>query len=236
MSDGSAAAETRSYGRSAGLLTIALGSAGLLAYVFFALASHSLSKEDYGEIVVLWSVVFVAASTLFRPIEQLLSRTLAEHDEVGEASGHVLRVAATIQAGVTFAAVIALLALKGPITDNLLEGPDALYWVMIAALIGFGGSYYARGFLAGRRQFSLYASLLVLEGSSRLVFALAVAIGIAEGVEVVAFGIAVAPLVSLIVMPLAIRRRAMPRAAANDTGAEAEFTLSKGERSRRRCW
>ena len=86
-------AETRHYGRSAGLLTIALGTAGLLAYAFFAVSSHTLDKDDYGTIVVLWSVIFFAASTLFRPIEQLLSRTLAEHEQIGEGSGHVLRIA-----------------------------------------------------------------------------------------------------------------------------------------------
>ena len=79
-----AVAETRQYGRSAGLLTIALGTAGLLAYAFFAVSSHTLDSHDYGTIVVLWSVNFIAAATLFRPIEQLLSRNLAEHEEIGE--------------------------------------------------------------------------------------------------------------------------------------------------------
>ena len=51
-----AAAETRQYGRSAGLLTVAVGIAGLLAYAFFAVSSHTLDKDEYGTIVVLWSV------------------------------------------------------------------------------------------------------------------------------------------------------------------------------------
>lgn len=233
--------ETRSYGRSAGLLAIALGSAGLLAYLFFAFASHTLSRDDYGEIVVLWSVVYVAASTLFRPIEQLLSRTLAEREQVGEDSGHVLRVAAVIQASVTAVALAALIILRDPIQDNLLEGGDVLFWVLVVSLLGFGGAYYARGFLAGRRQFGLYAALLVIEGTARLGFALAIAVGIADGIDVVALGIAVAPLAGLVVTPLALRRRP-PRgepvvttsaredgaAAPAGLGVEPEFTLSRG--------
>ena len=43
-----AAAETRQYGRSAGLLTIALGTAGLLAYAFFAVSSHTLNSHSTG--------------------------------------------------------------------------------------------------------------------------------------------------------------------------------------------
>lgn len=231
---GSAADETRRYGRSAGLLTIALGSAGVLAYLFFALASHALSKDEYGEIVVLWSVVFVGASTLFRPIEQLLSRTLAEHEETGEGTGHVLRVAGAIQTGLTVAAVAVLLALREPISDNLLEGGDVLFWSLVAAISGFGAAFYARGFLAGRRQFGLYALLLVLEGGSRAAFALAVATGIAEGIDVVALGIAIAPVGSLVVLPLALRGRhrsrptPAPTREAPDAVGEPQFTLSHG--------
>jgi O-antigen/teichoic acid export membrane protein len=233
VSRGSAASETRAYGRSAALLTLALGSAGVLAYVFFAVASHTLDRDDYGEIVVLWSVVFVCASTLFRPIEQLLSRTLAEREEVGEQIRPVLRTAALIQAALSLAAVALLLILREPISDNLLEGGEVLFWVLVAALVGFGGAFFARGFLAGRRQFGLYAALLVLEGSARLTFALAVAVGIAEGIDAVALGIAVAPLAGLAVIPLALRRRPTnPAAAASQpqlgAATEPEFSLSHG--------
>jgi O-antigen/teichoic acid export membrane protein len=224
-----AAAETRQYGRSAGLLTIALGMAGLLAYAFFAVSSHTLDKDAYGLIVVLWSVNFVVAATLFRPIEQLLSRTLAEHEEAGEGAGHVLRIAALIQGGVTLVAIVVMLALETEITNDLLDGNDTLYWVLVVGIAAFGADFYARGFLAGRRQFRFYAALLVVEGASRLVFPVAVAIGIADGVDAVALGIAVAPLACLAVLPFAFARHgALPpgEAAAPDTGLE--FTLARG--------
>ena len=168
MSTEKAAAETRDYGRSAGLLTLALGSAGVLIYAFFALASHTLDSDQYGEIVVLWSIVFVVGATLFRPIEQLLSRSLAEHEQLGEGTGHVLRVAAGIQGGLAVLSLVLLLALREPIEDNLLGGGDVLFWVLVGALVGFGAAYYARGFLAGRRQFGLYSVLLMIEGLARL--------------------------------------------------------------------
>jgi len=233
VSPGSATSETREYGRSAALLTLALGSAGLLAYAFFAVASHTLDRDEYGEIVVLWSVVFVGASTLFRPIEQLLSRTLAEREQAGEDSRSVLRTAALIQAAVSLLAVALLLILRGPISDNLLEGGDLLFGVLVVAMIGFGGAFFARGFLAGRRQFGFYAALLVVEGIARLTFALAVAVGIADGIDAVALGIAAAPLAGVVVIPFALRRRpAAPIAAAREPGpgapSEPEFTLSRG--------
>ncbi len=89
----------RDYGRSAGLLTGALGIAGVLTYGYFAIASHNLSAEAYGDIVILWSVVFLLASTLFRPVEQLLASSLAEQEQAGVSSSGSLRSAAVIQGG-----------------------------------------------------------------------------------------------------------------------------------------
>ena len=71
--------EAASYGRRASLLSIGVGLTGLITYLYFALASHELSREDYGQIAVLWSAVFITVSTLQRPVEQLLSRTVSEH-------------------------------------------------------------------------------------------------------------------------------------------------------------
>ena len=229
MSKEVASEETRRYGRSAGLLTIALGAAGLLAYAFFAVSSHTLDSHDYGTIVVLWSVNFIVAATLFRPIEQLLSRSLAEHEEVGEGSGHVLRIAGLIQGAVTTLAVVVMLILRDPITNDLLDGSTTLYWVLVVGIAGFGAAYYARGFLAGRRQFGFYATLLVLEGGSRLMFPLAVAVGIANGVDVVALGVAVAPLACLTVLPFAIARYGRSQAPPPAPDEEGlEFTLARG--------
>ena len=52
-------AEARRFGRSAGMLSLGIGSAGVLTYLYFSLASHNLDRTQYGEVVVLWSAVFV---------------------------------------------------------------------------------------------------------------------------------------------------------------------------------
>ena len=231
MTDGQVAEENRQYGRSAAGLTIALGLGGVLTYVYFALASRSLDPDEYGEIVVLWSVVFLLASTLFRPVEQLLARTLAERQQVGAPAGDALRTSALIQIGIVTALVVVLLIARGPIDEALFDENPGFFWALIAALIGFGLAFYARGFLAGRGQFPLYAALIMGEVLLRLFFALLVAIGISEGAGLLAVGIAVAPLASLAVLPLAVRRGA-PRqtvdAADNPALGEHELSLGSG--------
>ncbi len=230
MSREQAADETRRYGRSAAQLTVALGIAGVLTYVFFAITSRALDKDDYGEIVVLWSAVFLLSATLFRPIEQLLARTLAERDHAGAATGDALVAAAKIQAGLCAASVIVLLALRGPIEDNLFSDDKGMYWALLVALAGFACAFYARGFLAGRGQFTLYAVLLQIEVLLRLVFALIVAVGLAGGVSLIAAGIALAPFAGLAVIPIAVQR-GRPNAAVLDPADSPladELTLGAG--------
>lgn len=231
MNDDHASEATRNYGRSAAALTAALGLGGVLTYVFFALCSHTLDKDAYGEIVVLWSVVFLLASTLFRPIEQLLARTLAEREQARADTNDALLAAAKIQIGLCLAAVVVLLIARKPIEDELFSGDEVLYWSMLASLIGFGFAYYARGFLAGRGQFSLYAALMLSEVLLRLAFALVVVLGIAGGASLIAVGIAVAPVAGLIVLPFALRRGPPGRAAgegAVTAGGSSELTLGSG--------
>jgi O-antigen/teichoic acid export membrane protein len=220
----------RGYGRGAAILSVGIGVTGLVTYAYFSLASHSLSDGDYGQITLLWSAVFIVVSVLYRPVEQLLSRTIAEREAHGRSGSEHLRVAGTIQLalGVAFAAVA--LALRGPLEDDLFEGSSTLYWVMIGAVLAYAASYFARGFLAGNRRFELYGLLVFLEATSRVLFALAVAVGIASGQSVVALGILAAPLFSLVVVPWALSRN-LRAADGPDEGASSEgpeFTLSHG--------
>jgi O-antigen/teichoic acid export membrane protein len=229
VSERGAGAETRGYGRSAAGLTAALGLVGVLTYVFFALASRILDADSYGEIVVLWSIVFLLSSTLFRPIEQLLARTLAEREQQGINAGDALRAAGLIQGGICVAGLLGLLAARVPIQDNLFSEDPGLYWALLAAFAGFALAYYARGFLAGRRQFRLYAALLMVEVLLRLAFVLAVAIGVAEGAGMVAVGIATAPLAALVVLPLSARAKSIGRPGREAAPGEgSELTLGSG--------
>jgi O-antigen/teichoic acid export membrane protein len=222
---------------------VGIGVTGLITFGYFSLASYSLEEAEYGRITLLWSAVFITVSVLYRPVEQLLSRTIADRDARGVRGGEHLRVAATIQLalGVLFA-VVALL-LRGPIQDDLFGGSDALYWILIVTVLAYAASYFARGFLAGNHRFGLYGGLVLMEASSRCLFALAVAVGIAEGQTAVALGMAAAPIVSLAVVPWALGRRLRAGAPAGDepdpqaldaaareepSAREPEFTLAHG--------
>jgi O-antigen/teichoic acid export membrane protein len=217
---GSASAE---YGKTASFLAIGVGLTGLITYAYFLIASHVLSKPDYGQITVLWSAVFITISTLYRPVEQLLSRHISERLVKREPIGQPLRVASTIQIGLALIFAVAALALRGPIQDGLLEGNETLYWVFFGAVLFYAASYFARGFLAGQRQFGLFTALILSESVFRTLFAVLVAVSLLEGQSAVAIGIVAAPSLSLMVVPAAFLFRARRKEeAAPDVPEPAE--------------
>src|SRR3954449_6964536 len=199
--------QARSYGRRASLLSIGVGLTGLITYLYFAIASHELSREQYGQVAVLWSSVFIIVSILQRPVEQLLSRTVSENLADGTPIGHTVRVAATIQLSVAIGFDVVALALRTPITDHLLHGNSTLYWIGVAAITAYGASHFAKGFLAGSHRLTVYALLIISESVTRTAFPTLVALGIASGQTAVAMGIVAAPTLSLIVVPFAFLQR-----------------------------
>ncbi len=229
---GGETASTADYGKTASFLAIGVGLTGLITYAYFLIASHVLSKPDYGQITILWSAVFITISTLYRPVEQLLSRHISERLVKREPIAQEMRVAATIQLGLALFFAVLALALRGPIQDNLLEGNEDLYWVFFGAVLFYAASYFARGFLAGQRTFGTFTALILSESIFRTSFAVLVAVGLLSGQSAVAIGIVAAPSLSLLVVPLAFARRARkaklgsPEAPARD--AEGDFSVKHG--------
>jgi O-antigen/teichoic acid export membrane protein len=206
----SASSPTRSYGSGARILSIGIASTGLLTLAYFSISSHVLGEAAASRIALLWSVMFVLISVIYRPIEQLLSRTIAERRARGHAE-HPLRVPIAIQAGFALAFLVIALALHEQLVDGVFDHYETLYDVLVFGTLAYAASYFARGWLAGHEYFALYGSLVLMESVSRLCFAVAVALGISSGQSAVALGIAAAPLVSLIVVPAAFARRGQER-------------------------
>ncbi len=195
----------RSYASGARILSVGIAATGVLTFAYFAIASHVLGEVQAKRIDLLWSVMFVIISVIYRPIEQLLSRTIADRRARGY-DEHSLRVPIVIQ--LFFAAIfLALALLLRRQAVALFDGSSLLYWVLVVGTLAYAASYFARGYLAGRQLFGLYGGLVLLESVSRVCFAGSVALGLASGQSTVALGIAAAPFVSLVVVPAAFARR-----------------------------
>ncbi len=203
----------RSYGSGARILSIGIALTGVLTFAYFSVASHVLNAVEAKRIDVLWTVMFVIISVIYRPTEQLLSRTIAERRAHGH-TAHSLRAPVAIQLGFALAFLIAALALRGELVDHVFDHYGALYDVLVVGTLAYAASYFARGWLAGHEYFALYGGLVLMEALSRVCFALAVALGVASGQTAVALGIAAAPFVSLVVVPAAFARHGSERGGA----------------------
>jgi O-antigen/teichoic acid export membrane protein len=223
-----AEAAPKGYATGARILSIGIASTGVVTFAYFSVASYALDDVDYKHLSLLWSVLFVIVSVIYRPIEQLLSRTIAGRRARGLHAGHPIRTPLLIQAGFASAFLLIALALRTTIEQRLFNGVSALYWVLVVGGLAYAASYFARGWLAGHQWFGLYGGLVFMEASSRLLFAVAVAVGIASGQSAVAMGMAAAPFVSLVVVPLAFARR--PRVSAAPEPDEEELDLARGGR------
>lgn len=217
---------TADYGKTASFLAIGVGLTGVITYVYFLIASHVLSTTDYGQITVLWSAVFITISTLYRPVEQLLSRHISEHTAKGEPIDGTVRNASLIQLGLAALFAVLALSFRGPLQNDLLEGNETLYWVFFSAVLFYAASYFARGFLAGQKRFGLFTALILSESVFRTLFAVLVAVSLLEGQSVVAIGIVAAPSLSLMVVPLAFARRARTAPVTPPAEVDAESTVS----------
>ncbi len=148
---GKAPASSADYGKTASFLAVGVGLTGVITYAYFLIASHTLSKPlraDHGALVG----GLHHDLGLYRPIEQLLSRQVSERMAKGEPVSQPVRVAATIQFGLSLLFTVVALALRGPIQNSLLEGNETLYWVFFTSVLFYAASYFARGFLAGKQD------------------------------------------------------------------------------------
>jgi O-antigen/teichoic acid export membrane protein len=198
-------AQQPSYGSGARVLSIGIASTGIFTFLYLATASHVLDPASYSRISLCWAIMFVILSVIYRPVEQLLSRMISDRRARG-LHGHPLRIPATIQFGFASIFLIVALLMREQIEQGMFDGSSALYWILVIGVLAYSASYFARGWLAGHQRFALYGGLVFLESTSRFLFALAVAVGIASGQAAVGLGMAVAPFASLCVIPFAFSR------------------------------
>ena len=212
--------EAPGYGRGARILSIGIATTGLFTFAYFSVASHVLDAESAKRIDLLWSVMFVVISVIYRPIEQLLSRTIAQSRAVG--STHELRTPLLLQAAFAATFLVVALIFRDPIQNDVFDGSATLYWVLVTGILFYAASYFARGWLAGHQWFGLYGGLVLFESLSRFFFPVAVAVGAVDGGEsFVALGIAAAPFMSLLVVPWALRRHVVTGMPAERARGEA---------------
>jgi O-antigen/teichoic acid export membrane protein len=200
-------------------MSIGTLASGVLAYAFNVLAARALGPAGYSAVGALWGGMFLLAVLLFRPIEQTISRGLADHIARGEDGRPVLKAAAGLTTLITATALLACVFAWAPITDRLFGGEPVLTVALMAGLAGYALSYFARGVVGGVQWFGGYGLVLLADGAIRFVLALPLLFVASQTVAAVAIAAAAA---GGALAPLASRRRgAVRRLVGGDRGSFA---------------
>jgi O-antigen/teichoic acid export membrane protein len=156
---------------SALLLSGAMVVSGVLTYAFQILAARRLGAEAFGQIAALWGGVFLLAIVLFRPLEQTLSRSIANRLAQGQEIRSVLRSIGLVSAGAAVAIAIAAVLGWSSVTQGLFHGDSFMTAMLVVGVAGYGASYLVRGVLGGVRWFTGYAVVLLADAVGRLAVA-----------------------------------------------------------------
>ena len=154
-----------------GTVSVGAGLAvlGASSYVFLALSARQLTPNAFGQISVLYSLVYTAGPGAFLPVEQELARALADRRARGDGGGPLVR-RTTVISGAYAAALAVVVLATGPLTvPRLFDGSWVLLGCLLLALAGLWAVYLSRGVLAGMDRVADYGGQLALEGGSRIV-------------------------------------------------------------------
>ncbi|HLM63930.1 MAG TPA: hypothetical protein VK306_06500 [Acidimicrobiales bacterium] len=185
--------------------TLAVGAgllvAGLSAYGFLIVADAALSDTEYAPLSALWGLVFLAGPGLFLPLEQEISRALAERRARGQGGAPVVRRAATVGVGLGLGVLVLLIATARLSVDHLFDHQLLLLVGFALGLSGALAGHLTRGSLSGSGQFKGYATYIGADGFLRFLGAIAcLVIGVkTAGLFGIALGVA-----GLIAVPIAL--------------------------------
>jgi O-antigen/teichoic acid export membrane protein len=198
--------------------------AGVSAYAFIALSARVLGKVESAPLSAQWSLVFLLGPGLFLPIEQEVSRALAERRARGVGGAPVVRRAATIGVGLALAVLVILIATARWSVDELFDHQLLLLVGLAFGLVGALGGHLTRGCLSGTSNFKAYGTYIGADGFIRFLGCALVAL---LGVRTAGwFGVAVG-IAGLLAVPVALKVQ-RPKLDPGPEAAWAEISSALG--------
>jgi O-antigen/teichoic acid export membrane protein len=198
--------------------------AGISAYGFLVVANIPLSETQYSPLGALWSLVFLAGPGLFLPLEQEISRALAERRARGIGGAPVVRRAATLGVGLGLAVLVLLIATARVSVDHLFDHQLLLLVGFALGLAGALCGHLTRGCMSGTGNFKGYATYIGADGFIRVMLGVACVL---VGVKTAGwFGVALGS-AGLLAVPVALRVQ-RPRFEEGPESAFREISAALG--------
>lgn len=158
------------------LLAAGLGIASAAGSLFLATVNRTITPADVAALSGLYFLLATVGTGVLAGLEQEMTRTVSRSLADGTSPGAAVRQQLRQAAGLA-AATVALMGVTAPfIVHHWCAGHWYLYFELLVGLLGTWAAYLIRGLLSGYRDFRLYAVNLSVEGLSRLVPSLVIAL------------------------------------------------------------
>ncbi len=153
-----------------GTLTVGGGLVvnGVMSYAFLGIAGRTLGTDAFEPLSVYWALIYLICPGFFLPLEQEVSRSLANRWARGLGVGPLIRQAGQLGAGLTVA-LVAVTAVSAPLLlDHLFDDQVLIVLALVFAILGYAAVHLARGALAGLGRFKGYSKYYVFENTIRV--------------------------------------------------------------------
>ncbi len=190
-------------------LLAGLGVQALTTYLFLVIAGRALGPVGFGALSGLYLLLTSAATGLFAPLEQEVTRQRA-HGRAAASWDETLYRRAITQGLIASALAVVVFVAAFPATLRILGDEPSLLVALLVALPGYACWFATRGDLAGTRRLGRYGVQLGLDGLLRLLAAL-IFVAVDAGTAAYGAAFALSPWLTLL---LTWTQRRMPPGAA----------------------
>jgi O-antigen/teichoic acid export membrane protein len=159
------------------LLAVGLGLSAIAGSGFIATVNHSgLPPEQIAPLPGLYLLLSAIGTGMFAGFEQEMTRAVSRALALGQPEHVVIRHQVRNAAYVAAATVLVLCAGSPFVVHKWMYGNWVVFAELLLGLAGTWAAFLVRGVLSGRRQFRSYAITMVVEGASRLLPAIVLAV------------------------------------------------------------
>src|SRR3954453_15515657 len=154
--------------RQIGPVAVGLGVLGLSSFAFLSVSGRVLGPAELAPLGTLWVLINALGPALFQPLEQEVSRAVAERAAHGQGARPVFLQACRLAAGAVVIAGVALFLARRPLADHLFGGQQILVLALLFGLVGLASEHLTRGAFAGGGAFPRYGAQLGIDGMLRI--------------------------------------------------------------------
>ena len=116
-----------------------------MSFAFLGIAGRTLGKDAFEPLSVYWALIYLVCPGFFLPLEQEVSRALANRWARGLGVGTLVRQAGQLGAGLTGALVLAVVVAAPFLLDHLFDDQVLIIVALVLAIVGYAAVHLARG-------------------------------------------------------------------------------------------